>query len=62
MFSDTYSNGMVDRSISVVGSRETNNTVILCISVDEENEVIVSGNATLTVLGECRGIMCLMSS
>ncbi len=55
IFSDTYSNGMTDRSVSIVGSRETNNTVIMCVSVDDDNQVTVSGNATLTVLGK-RGI------
>ena len=38
----------------MVGSRETNNTVITCLSVDNENEVTISGNATLTVIGRLR--------
>ncbi|XP_064385634.1 uncharacterized protein LOC135334403 isoform X3 [Halichondria panicea] len=51
VFSDTYDEGSVVRSISVVGNKETNNTLITCISVDQDNRVIISGNATLTVLG-----------
>ena len=52
VFSDTYDEGSVVRSISVIGNKETNNTLITCISVDKDNGVAISGNATLTVLGE----------
>ena len=51
IFTDTFSGSSVTRKISVVGSRETNNTVITCVSVDSENVVTISGNATLTVIG-----------
>ena len=52
-FFDAFLEGSeVNKTVSVVGSKETNNTVISCVDVNNENVVTVSGNATLTVLGK----------
>ena len=52
-FFDAFLEGSeVNRTLSIVGSKENNNTIISCVNVNNENVVTVSGNATLTVLGK----------
>jgi len=50
-FSDELIDSNIIRKLFIMASADTNNTVINCLSVDSENHVTSSSNATLTVIG-----------